>query len=60
MSTEERKILHKLLDMMIDQGETGMQYQYYLPGEDFTMIRKTICLYMQASEKKEDNRHEYW
>lgn len=60
MSTEERKILHKLLDMMIDQGETGMQYQYYLPGEDFNMIRKTICLYMQASERKEDNRHEDW
>lgn len=36
MTQEERAELHKLLDMLIDQGEDFMEYEYFIPENRYT------------------------
>lgn len=55
----DRATLHKLLDMMIDQGETAMTYEYFTKGEEeYTFVRKTARMMLQISgiEQRIDGR----
>lgn len=44
MTKEEKKTVHRLLDEMLDLGESYTQYNYFIPGEDTDMFGIPILI----------------
>lgn len=51
VTTEERQVLHKMLDRLCDEGQPSIMWEAYFKGEEpFTMKRKRIWLSMRISD----------
>lgn len=54
ITDEERKVLHKMIDKMCDEGRVALTWEYFFPGkEPFTFEREMIYLHMGISKKTE-------